>query len=185
MELQFHDFENSAFVIFVALITRVFMQFRLNLYMPISAVDVNMKRAQKRDAVLNQKFYWRKHPMAMSKAEKGEEDAMVELTVAEIINGQTSKDGFVGLIPLIKRYLATKLTAPDVVEQLEVYLSFIADRASGKLQTGAKWQRDFVLNHPKYMKDSKVSKEIAYDLVKEIERIQLGSRDDLRNIYKN
>ena len=31
MELQFHDFENAAFVIFVNLLTRVLMQFPLNL----------------------------------------------------------------------------------------------------------------------------------------------------------
>jgi glutamate--cysteine ligase catalytic subunit len=31
MELQFHDFENAAYVIFVNLLTRVLMQFPLNL----------------------------------------------------------------------------------------------------------------------------------------------------------
>ena len=33
--------------------------YKWNLLMPISLVDENMKRAQKRDAVINQKFYWR------------------------------------------------------------------------------------------------------------------------------
>ena len=37
-----------------------FCSFRWNLLMPISKIDENMKRAQERDAVINQRFWWRK-----------------------------------------------------------------------------------------------------------------------------
>lgn len=60
MEVQVTDFENAAFSVFVVLLTRAILSFRLNFYLPISKVDENMKRAQKRDAVLNEKFYFRK-----------------------------------------------------------------------------------------------------------------------------
>ncbi|CEH18307.1 glutamate-cysteine ligase catalytic subunit [Ceraceosorus bombacis] len=60
MEVQVTDFENAAFSIFIVLLTRAILSFHLNFYMPISKVDVNMKRAHIRDAVNTQKFYFRK-----------------------------------------------------------------------------------------------------------------------------
>ena len=59
-ELQISDFENAAVCCFVVLLTRAILSFKWNLLMPISKIDENMKRAQERDAVLNQKFWWRK-----------------------------------------------------------------------------------------------------------------------------
>ena len=188
MELQHHDHENAACVIFVALMTRVLMQFRLNLYMPVSLVDVNMHRAQKRDAVLTEKFYWRKNTLSSASTDDlqgsvGPSDDVVELSVAEILNGAGPK-GFPGCIPLIRRYLSTKLTAPEVVAQIEVYMKFLSDRASGELVTGAAWQRDFVKNHPLYQNDSVVSDEVAYDLMKEVERIEALDASQVRSIYE-
>merc|ERR1712146_9859 len=61
MEVQLTDFENAAFTVFIILITRVVLMFDLNLYIPLSKVDDNMKRAHKRDAVKEEKFYFRKH----------------------------------------------------------------------------------------------------------------------------
>lgn len=53
IEVQLTDFENAAFVCFVVLLTRVIISFRLTFLIPISKVNENMLRAQKRDAVLN------------------------------------------------------------------------------------------------------------------------------------
>ena len=61
MEVQFTDFENAAFTVFVVLITRVLLAFDLALYIPLSKVDENMKRAHKQNAINNLKFYFRKH----------------------------------------------------------------------------------------------------------------------------
>lgn len=61
MEIQITDFENTAFAIFIVLLTRAILSFELNFYVPISKVDENMKRAHKRGAVLNEKFYFRKN----------------------------------------------------------------------------------------------------------------------------
>lgn len=68
MEMQATDAENAAFVVFVVLVTRVILAFDLNLYIPLSKVDENMKRAHSRDAVHKQKFWWRMH---MAPPEKG------------------------------------------------------------------------------------------------------------------
>ena len=61
MEVQLTDFENAAFSIFIVLLTRAILSFDLNFYMPISKVDINMQRAQKRDASRQGKFYFRKN----------------------------------------------------------------------------------------------------------------------------
>ncbi|KDR75147.1 hypothetical protein GALMADRAFT_268698 [Galerina marginata CBS 339.88] len=60
MEVQMTDFENAAFAVFVVLLSRAILTFNLNFYIPISKVDENMGRAQKRDASASNKFYFRK-----------------------------------------------------------------------------------------------------------------------------
>jgi glutamate--cysteine ligase catalytic subunit len=60
MEVQMTDFENAAFAVFVVLLSRAVLSFNLNFYIPISKVDENMARAQKRDASASGKFYFRK-----------------------------------------------------------------------------------------------------------------------------
>ncbi|ROT41378.1 glutamate-cysteine ligase [Sodiomyces alkalinus F11] len=62
MEIQVTDFENAAFSVFMVLVTRVILSFDLNFYIPITKVDENMERAHAVDAVLNQRFYFRKNP---------------------------------------------------------------------------------------------------------------------------
>ncbi|KAF8125709.1 glutamate-cysteine ligase-domain-containing protein [Boletus edulis] len=61
MEVQLTDFENAAFAVFITLLSRAILAFNLNFYVPISKVDENMSRAQKRDAVRQGKFFFRKH----------------------------------------------------------------------------------------------------------------------------
>jgi len=61
MEVQLTDFENAAFTTFVVLVSRVILAFDLNLYLPLTKVDENMRRAHNRDAVLQQRFWFRKH----------------------------------------------------------------------------------------------------------------------------
>ncbi|GLB37673.1 putative glutamate-cysteine ligase [Lyophyllum shimeji] len=60
MEVQMTDFENAAFAVFVVLLSRALLKFKLNFYIPISKVDENMGRAQRRDAARSEKFYFRK-----------------------------------------------------------------------------------------------------------------------------
>ena len=55
-ECQLTDFENAALTVFVVMLTRVILSYNLNMLIPISKVDENIKRAQKRDAVLKQRY---------------------------------------------------------------------------------------------------------------------------------
>ncbi|OLY83270.1 Glutamate-cysteine ligase catalytic subunit [Smittium mucronatum] len=61
IEIQLTDFENAAFSVFIVLLTRAILSYDLDFYLPISKMDVNMERAHDRDAVLNQKFFFRKN----------------------------------------------------------------------------------------------------------------------------
>ncbi|XP_057665579.1 glutamate--cysteine ligase catalytic subunit-like [Diorhabda carinulata] len=60
-DLQITDFENAAVVCFLALLTRIILKYDLNFLIPLSKVDENIQRAQKPDAIIQQKFWFRKH----------------------------------------------------------------------------------------------------------------------------
>ncbi|KAF4880500.1 Glutamate--cysteine ligase [Colletotrichum siamense] len=62
MEIQLTDFENAAFSVFMVLVTRAILSFDLNFYIPITKVDENMERAHNVDAVLKDKFFFRRNP---------------------------------------------------------------------------------------------------------------------------
>ena len=191
MEIQITDFENAAFSVFIVLITRAILSFDLNFYLPIPRTTENMETAHARNAVLDQKFYFRKdpfshrssrgdsaapsgrttplHPSRPPTPEGPVEDEYALLSIDEIVNGQA--DGFPGLIPLVESYLNSVNVDVETRCDLARYLDLIRKRASGKLWTGAKWIRHFVRSHPEYNMDSVVSERICYDLVKAAEII--------------
>lgn len=86
-EIQITDFENAAIVCFTVLLTRVILSYKLNLLIPISKVDQNMVRAQKRDAVKMEKFWFRRDITSDSKTDNIESE-YIEFTINEIINGK-------------------------------------------------------------------------------------------------
>lgn len=180
-EVQITDFENAALVCFIVLLTRVILSYQLNFIIPISKVDENMKKAQKRDAVRQETFWFRKDittsvspPVAASCCPASNGDVYELMTIDQIING---KDGvFPGLVPLINSYLSSMDVDADTHCTVQQYLKLIQKRASGDLLTTASWIRDFVRSHPEYRFDSVVSDRINYDLLKTVQRIQSGEQ---------
>ncbi|KAK0084952.1 hypothetical protein PV325_006052 [Microctonus aethiopoides] len=171
-DIQMTDFENAAIVCFIVLLSRVILSYNLNLLIPISKVEENMARAQKRDAVNGEKFWFRKDIASDGKQGQLVDDEYCELTVNEIING---KDGlFVGLIPLMNSYLNSMNVDADTHCTVQRYLKLIQKRASGELMTTAKWLRKQVTNHPDYKQDSIVTERINYDILKNVNDIQMG-----------
>lgn len=148
MDVQLTDFENAAFSVFLMLLTRAILAFGVDYYIPISQVDENMARAQRRDAVRAEKFFFRVG------------DNVKECSIAELFVG-TETPGF---IPLVRRYLDTLAVAAGERQRLDEYLDLIAARATGKLQTTAAFIRNYVQQHPSYRHDSVVSEEINYDV---------------------
>ncbi|XP_059557384.1 glutamate--cysteine ligase catalytic subunit isoform X3 [Myotis daubentonii] len=178
MEVQLTDFENSAYVVFVVLLTRVILSYKLDFLIPLSKVDENMKVAQKRDAVLQGMFYFRKDICkaggnavvdGCGKAQQGAELAAEEheeyalMSIDTIING---KEGvFPGLIPILNSYLENMEVDVDTRCSILNYLKLIKKRASGELMTVAKWMREFIANHPDYKQDSVITDQINYSLI--------------------
>lgn len=81
-------------VVFSKVVSRVMISFRITLILPISAVTENMKRAQRRNAIMEQKLLFRKGiatcnspPCARGAGCTLDSDDVVEMTVNEIING--------------------------------------------------------------------------------------------------
>jgi len=163
MEVQLTDFENAAFTTFVVLVSRVILAFDLNLYLPLTKVDENMRRAHNRDAVLQQRFWFRKH-MAPPEMPVDDPDACEEMSVLEILTGKG--DHYPGLIPLIFAYLEAIECDPETLELMRSYMDLLRRRASGQLATAARWMRARVAAHPSYRGDSRVPDDVAYDLVK-------------------
>ncbi|CAI8000015.1 Glutamate--cysteine ligase catalytic subunit [Geodia barretti] len=180
LEVQLTDFENAAFVVFVVLLTRAILSFKLNILIPISKMQENMTRAQKRDAVRSEKFYFRKSVVPDDDKDdnegaepKGSHDhEYTEMSVDTIING---KDEFPGLIPLVRMYVNSIEMDVDTRCSVMQYLRLISKRASGELMTGARWIRHFLTSHPLYKQDSVVTEEMNYDLVKRMMEISEGT----------
>ncbi|XP_012922537.1 glutamate--cysteine ligase catalytic subunit isoform X1 [Heterocephalus glaber] len=138
-------------------------------------VDENMKVAQKRDAVLQGMFYFRKDICkggntvvdGCGKAPAGGADLSSEeyalMSIDTIING---KEGvFPGLIPILNSYLENMEVDVDTRCSIMNYLKLIKKRASGELMTVARWMREFIANHPDYKQDSVITDEMNYNLI--------------------
>jgi len=191
MEVQLTDFENAAFTVFIVLVSRVLLYFNLNLYMPISKVDDNMRRAHQRDAVNNQKFWFRvsalpdgeKHNRKTAETGRWTAQGVVnrsnccgdlpfqECTLSEILVG---KGEYRGLVPTIMAYLDMIDTDSATMDVISSYMQFICARASGELLTPATWMRNFVQKHPDYKQDSVVPPRVAADLMAACHRIGTG-----------
>ncbi|KAG8909970.1 hypothetical protein FRC00_009107 [Tulasnella sp. 408] len=148
MEVQLTDFENAAFAVFVVLLSRAMLKF---------GNTENMSRAQKRDAVREQKFWF-------SCGVHGE-GGIEEMSLDQIVNGKAS---------FIHKYLDSLPDEDDSAlerQTIEKYLELIKRKANGSVKTTATWIRDFVRSHPEYKYDSVVTQTINYDLLKAVDEM--------------
>ena len=169
MDTQLSDFENTAYVVFIVLLTRLILSYKMNLLIPMSKVHENFAQAEKRDSVRRGRFWFRREMFGESTA--------VLMTVDEIFNGSKS---FPGLIPLLKCYLLTADIEAESHIAINEYLQLISNRASGAVPTVACWIRSYIQVHPKYQKDSRVTEEICYDLLNE-----LSSRSPIESLIRS
>ncbi|CAG8978992.1 hypothetical protein HYALB_00011036 [Hymenoscyphus albidus] len=193
MEIQITDFENAAFSVFIVLITRAILSYDLNFYIPIPKTDENMETAHKRDAVLQDKFFFRKNPfptryprpysanggvtptgtttpavLSRPPTPTGPvEDEYALMSIDEIMNGSKpdSANNFPGLIPIVESYLDSMNVDVETRCELASYLDLIRKRANGSLWTASKWIRNFVDSHEDYKHDSVVGETINHDLI--------------------
>lgn len=181
-ELQMTEFENAAYVVFVVLLTRAVLSYKLNFLIPISKVDENMEVAQKRDAVNTAKFWFRNDiltcrspPILAPKLNplSAQDEYLTQMTIDEIVNGKPGE--FPGLVPLVRTFLSSMDVDVDTQCTIQQYLTLIQKRASGELMTTAGWIRKFITSHADYKQDSVVSERINYDLLLQMCKIQQGA----------
>ncbi|XP_071597825.1 glutamate--cysteine ligase catalytic subunit isoform X1 [Heliangelus exortis] len=188
MEVQLTDFENSAYVVFVVLLTRVILSYKLDFLIPLSKVDENMKMAQKRDAVRQGMFYFRKDickggntvvdGCGSAQNGTGTTDTQEEYTLMSIDTIINGKEGvFPGLIPVLNSYLENMEVDVDTRCTILNYLKLIKKRASGELMTVARWMREFIAQHPDYKQDSVITDEINYSLIWKCNQIAQGQAE--------
>ncbi|MCJ1343252.1 hypothetical protein MMC31_001445 [Peltigera leucophlebia] len=199
MEVQPTDFENAACAIFIVLFVRTLLHLDLSLYIPIKKLDENMATAHSRDAVLNGKFHWRYNVFpsssptastphtpanaaaaaAAKEEEENEGDELSLLTIDEIINGSSIKE-FPGLIPLIQIYLSanTQTYPAPAIAKIKDYLSLVSKRASGQIPTTARSIRNFVHSQEGYHRDSRVSGEVLWKLLRDIGKWKVSGGEE-------
>ena len=192
LDLQISPYENTSMICMILLTYALILcSNEINFIIPISKVDENFKRAYKKDAINKEKFWWRIdcfkdeklleinciNCVRFRKEFKRDENLtyekdqnnIKELTINEIFNG-CEKYNYPGLIVYFKKIMNFMFKTNN----MNNYIDFIEKRAKGEIWTDAKYIRNFVLNHEKYNKDSIVSDEINYDLIKHILLIQNG-----------
>ncbi|KAB8261517.1 glutamate-cysteine ligase-domain-containing protein [Aspergillus pseudonomiae] len=182
MEVQLKDSENAAFAVFMFLLSKAIMAYRLNFYIPIELVTESMQLAQKLDAVTKERIWFRRRDWAPGGlnsvqcnpqhgcSQSQMEDTYALMTIDEIINGEhsTLPARFPGLVPIVRSYLLERDLLPNEEAKLMQYLNLISCRASGTLPTPARWMRDFVAEHDDYQQDSVVSEKICYDMLRKV-----------------
>jgi glutamate--cysteine ligase catalytic subunit len=185
LDLEITPFENTAMITLILLIYGMIMRTECDFIIPISLVDENFERAYQNDAINKKKFWWRINAFKSNEVspyicerkckekdkinyEEDMKNNIKELTINEIFNG-SKEYNYPGIIHYLKLISSKIFNAEKYCEK---YLNFISKRASGELWTDAKYIRNFVLNHPKYNKDSIINEEINYDLIKHILKIQ-------------
>ncbi|KIY44398.1 glutamate-cysteine ligase catalytic subunit [Fistulina hepatica ATCC 64428] len=206
MEVQPTDFENAAFAVFVVLLSRAILSFHLNFYIPITKVDENMARAQRRGAATDGKFFFRKdvYPSGSSSSSSvssSDEETRPKTTKLENCFPPLPpvQNGVNHPIPVEEEYEEMSLNeimngkVMRLISEKKLWDSRAQENGSfpgflglinsyldtvdiSSLQTPATWIRNFVRSHPAYRRDSVVSQEINYDLMVAIDEIERGLR---------
>jgi hypothetical protein len=125
------DFENAALAVFIVLLTRVIISYKLNFLIPVSKVEENMKEGQKRGAAQTGQFYFRKDVLASASADWSTKTEFSKMSINEIFNGKEA--GFPGLMALIQDYLQDMDLDLETNSTIQTYLRFIGKKASGIL----------------------------------------------------
>lgn len=160
LDIQLTDFENSCLIVLLGLLVNVINHFNLDFIIPIREADTNMQRAHTRSAVLTEKFWFNKnfvqsdeywncglHQSDFKVSRAGENDRKEpeyeEFYVHEILSGKEGTD-FVGLFPIIKKFMEIKKFDKKSVDHVTHILDFLNARAKGDVPTGARFIRDLV-----------------------------------------
>lgn len=171
MDVQPTPFENAAYSVFVVLLARAILKYKARTYLKMTLTEINLGRAHRRDACRTQKFYFRKNIFATGDISAAD-DEVVQLSIDEIFNGAPAV-GFEGLVAVVRQFCAEE---GIVSSRIDAFIDLISLRAAGKLPTVAQFMREFVLNHPDYKQDSRLTQRISDDIVDLCHSLGRGDR---------
>ncbi|CRG96736.1 gamma-glutamylcysteine synthetase, putative [Plasmodium gallinaceum] len=167
-DIQITDFENSSVVTLIMVLSKFILEERLNLYIPMSLLEENLYRSAHRDAIIKEKFYFRKNLNYYTTDNEIEEKSIYDIFFNE-------KNG---IFFLCSKYIEKKFKegtlSQSAKNKIDEYIEFIKLRCNGKISTGAAYLRNFILNHPSYEKNSYINSKINYDVCKLIADIGKG-----------
>jgi len=162
MEIQLTDYENTSAILFSTIYLRMCLWEGSDYRIPITNLLQNVQRAHQRNSYQTQHFWW----SVLGKPRL--------LTLREIF-----LDSEHGIWVRMERYVEQEMLEPALKLKLLGYLRLIINRIDGHQPTNATQIRNYVMQHPKYERDSKVSLEIMNDLVKKYHYIGLVSQVEI------
>ena len=169
MEAQPSDMENAALVVALRVLQQTIQHFGLDLKVPISAVEENMNRANVRNAATDQVFRFTVRSMGSAGEEVPAIDGWASLDAILNGNGNGAGQTWRGLLPLARDYLTYRsISSLRFEEQEKIFgaLNLLSARASGRLETPAKWMRRFVTERSRDgLRDEEISSRLYYDMV--------------------
>ena len=148
LDMQTNNFKNASFIIYILLLTRTIIHYNMNFYMPLSYIEKNYHNIEKQnfDKKLYTNHFWNKKKKNFSPELKG---------IGHIV----TKINF-----FIKKYIEENKICIDV----DKYLLYIENISQQKQNTDAEEMYNFIINHEKYKKDSKINNCISNDLIQKI-----------------
>jgi glutamate--cysteine ligase catalytic subunit len=169
MEAQPSDMENAALVVALRVLQRTIQHFGLDLKIPISSVEENMNRASDYNAATDQTFRFAVRPIGSSSEPAFAFDDWASLDVIFNGNGDDAARSWHGLLPLARDYLThCNVSSLSTKEQEKILgaLELLSARASGRLETPARWMRNFVAeNSCDSPHDKEISSRLYYDMI--------------------
>lgn len=169
MEAQPSDMENAALVVALRILQQTIQHFNLDLKIPISAVEENMNRANTCNAATDQIFRFAVRSMGSAGEPAPFFDGWATLDVIFHGDGNGAGQKWRGLLPLARDYLTYRsISSLRFEEQEKIFgaLDLLSARASGRLETPAKWMRRFVAERSRDgLRDEEISSRLYYDMI--------------------
>ena len=197
LEIQLSDFENAAFAFILNLIVQFILNpdNNINFYIPMSKVWANFDIASERNSLLKNKFEWITKLKAFNDSTQIASET-TPMTADQIMHNPES--GIISCIVNAQLKTLNFIKKSETWEDLKsyddesktrayYYIKLLSDRSKGILPTDASWQREYVMSHPSYKKDSKVTEEINFDLINLVKNIHCYSpktKDEENWLYK-
>jgi hypothetical protein len=148
LEVQLTDFENAAFALIVVLLARSIIAHAHSFYIPMSLVHENMRRAQLKDAVLTQKFWFRRNSLQVISPDSqvayilDPDDAVADPCRDRTIDGMHHHRIASSTIPSIAEIDLVELSIDEIMngEKKKAIMGDSSDSSDGKGTTGPLFQ---------------------------------------------